>query len=85
MTAGIDARMAPAFNLAGKVDEVLFLGKGGKCINDVERIDFHKIQSGRPDVIILMIEDNDVVAFFLNTDCEGLAGRLVSLAAMFCN
>ena len=64
MTAGIDARMAPAFNLAGKVDEVLFLGKGGKCISDVERIDFHKIQSGRPDIIILMIGDNDVVAFF---------------------
>ena len=42
LTAGIEARMAPAFNLAGKVDHVLFLGKGGKCMNDVERIDFHK-------------------------------------------
>ena len=30
-TVGIDARMARAFNLAGKVDNVLFLGKGGKC------------------------------------------------------
>ena len=29
-----------------------------------------------------MIGDNDV---FFDTDCEGLAGRLVSLATMFCN
>ena len=43
LTVGIDARMVPAFNLAGKVDNVLFLGKGEKCINDVERIDFHMI------------------------------------------
>ena len=74
--------MAPAFNLAGKVDNVLFLGKGGKCINDVERIDFHMIRSDCPDIIILMIGDNNV---FFDTDCEGLAGRLVSLATMFCN
>ena len=45
------------------MDNVLFLGKGGKCINDVERIDFHMIRSDCPDIIILMIEDNDV--FFL--------------------
>ena len=43
LTAGMEARMAPAFNLAGKVDNVLFLGKGEKCINDVERIDFYMI------------------------------------------
>ena len=35
LTAGTDARLAPAFNLVGKVDNVLFLGTGGKCINDV--------------------------------------------------
>ena len=34
------------------------------------------------DIIILMIGDNDV---FFDTDCEGLAGRLVPLATMFCN
>ena len=86
MTAEIDARMAPAFNI---VDEVLFLSQGGKCINDVERIDLHRIQSERPDIIILMIGDNDVLLLFcyccsfflLYTDCEGLAGRLVSLAS----
>ena len=77
LTAGIDARMVPVFNLAGKLDNVLFLGKGGRCINDVERIDFHRIQSDRPDTIILMIGDNDV---FFDTDCDGLAGRLVLLA-----
>ena len=43
LTVGIDARMVPAFNLAGKLDNVLFLDKGGKCINDVERIDFYMI------------------------------------------
>ena len=82
LTDGIDARTAPAFNLAGKVDNALFLCKGGKCINNVERIDFHMIQSDRPDIIILMVGDNDV---FFDTDCEGLADRLVSLATMFCN
>ena len=60
MTAGINARMAPVFNLAGKVDNVLFLGKGGKCINDVKRFDFHMIQSACPDITIHMIGDNDV-------------------------
>ena len=64
------------------MDNVLFLGKEGKCINDVERIDFHMIRSDCPDIIILMIGDNNV---FFDTDCEGLAGRLVSLATMFCN
>ena len=39
------------------------------------------IQSYCPDIIILMIGDNDVL---FDTDCEGLAGRLVSLATMFC-
>ena len=51
------------FNLAGKVDNVLFLGKGGKCINDVKRFDFHMIQSACPDVIILMTGENDVGFF----------------------
>ena len=82
LTAGINARLASAFNSAEKVDNALFLGKAGKCINDVERIDFHVIQSDCPDIIILMIRDNDV---FFDTDCEGLAGRLVPLATMFCN
>ena len=40
------------------------------------------IQSDCPDIMILMIGDNDM---FFDTDCEGLAGRLVSLATMFCN
>ena len=40
------------------------------------------IQSYCPDIMILMIGDNDV---FFDTDCEGLAGRLVSLATIFFN
>ena len=64
LTAGIDARMAPAFNIARKVDEVLFLGKGGKRLNDVEWIDlsrFHRIQSEHRDIIKLRNGDNDVI------------------------
>ena len=60
LTAEIDARMAPTFNIAGTVDEVLFLGKGGKCINELEQIDFHWMWSDCPDIIILMIGDNNV-------------------------
>ena len=82
LKAGLTARMAPAFSLAGKVDNILFPLKGGKCINGVEQIDFHMIQSACPNIIILMIGDNGV---FFDTDCKGLAGRLVSLATMFCN
>ena len=64
LTAGIDARMAPAFNIARKVDEVLFLGKGGKRLNDVERLDlsrFHRIQSEHRDIIKLMNGDNHAI------------------------
>ena len=82
LTAGINARMAPAFNLEGKVNNVLFLRKGGKCISHVEWIDFNMIQSACPNIVILMIGDNDV---FFDTDCMGLAGRLVSLVTIVCN
>ena len=64
------------------MDIVLFLGEGGKWNNDVERIDFHMTQSACPDIIILMTGDDDVL---FDTDCEDLAGRLVSLTTMFCN
>ena len=72
LTAGNDARMAPAFILVGKVDNVPLLGKGGKCIDDVERIDFHMLQSVCPNIIILM---TGVTYVFFDTDCEGSAGR----------
>ena len=72
LKADLTARMAPAFSLAGKVDNILFLLKGGKCFNGVEQIDFHMIQSACPSIIILMI---GVTYVFFDTDCEGSAGR----------
>ena len=46
-----DARMAPAFNLAAKVDKVLFFGKRGKCTHDVEWIDLFHVWAERPDIV----------------------------------
>ena len=61
LTVGINARMAPAFNIAGKVDKVLFLGKGGKRINDVEQINLHRIQAECQDILTLVMRDNNGV------------------------
>ena len=49
-----DARMAPAFNLAAKVDKVLFFGKRGKRTHDVEWIDLFHVWAERPDIVLLM-------------------------------
>ena len=51
----------------------------------MERFDVHRIQSDRPDIMILMIGDNAggfFCGFFFDTDCEGLAGRLVSITTI---
>ena len=59
MQAGTDARMRPTFKLEGTA-RVRMLGKGGKTIGDFVRRDIPVIQRYRPDILILLLGDNDI-------------------------
>ena len=57
--AGTDARMRPSFKLEGTA-RMRMLGKGGKTIGDFVRRDIPVIQRYRPDILILLLGDNDI-------------------------
>ena len=59
MQAGTDARMRPTFKLEGTA-RVRMSGKGGKTIGDFVRRDIPVIQRSRPDILILLLGDNDI-------------------------
>ena len=59
MQAGTDARMRPSFKLE-ETARVRMLGKGGKTIGDFVRRDIPVIQRYRPDILILLLGDNDI-------------------------
>ena len=63
------------------MDKIEFLGRGGKRTECVEKEDLKQIRDECPNIVVLMIDENDI---FLDTDPEGLAGRIVSFAAMMC-
>ena len=55
--------------------------EGGNALS-VEKEDLKQICDEGPNIIVLMIGENNI---FLDTDPKGLAGRIVSLATMMCN
>ena len=59
MQAGTDARMRPSFKLE-ETARARMLGKGGKTIGDFVRRDIPVIQRYRPDILILLLGDNDI-------------------------
>ena len=73
MQAGTDARMRPSFKLEGTA-RVRMLGKGGKTIGDFVRRDIPVILRYRPDILILLLGDND-------TGAEDIANHLITLAS----
>ena len=75
--AGTDARMRPFFKLEGTA-RVRMLGKGGKTIGDFVRRDIPVIQRYRPDILILLLGDNDIGC---DTSAEEIANHLIALAS----
>ena len=53
------------------------LGKGGKTIGDFVRRDIPVIQRYRPDILILLLGDNDIGC---DTSAEEIANHLVALS-----
>ena len=80
--SGADPRMTSSFNLIGKVDQISFLGRGGKRVVNVENEDLPQTHDVHPDIVALIIGENDVG---VDTDPEGVAGRIMSLATLLCN
>jgi len=76
MQAGTDARMRPSFKLE-ETARVRMLGKGGKTIGDFVRRDIPVIQRYRPDLLILLLTDNDIGC---DTSAEEIANHLVALS-----
>ena len=54
------------------------LGKGGKTIGDFVRRDIPVIQRYRPDILILLLGDNDIGC---DTSAEEIANHLIALAS----
>ena len=54
------------------------LGKGGKTIGDLVRRDIPVIQGYRPDILILLLGDNDIRC---DTSAEEIANHLIALAS----
>ena len=77
MQAGTDARMRPSFKLE-ETARVQMLGKGGKTIGDFVRRDIPVIQRYRPDILILLLGDNDIGC---DTSAEEIANHLIALAS----
>ena len=82
LISDVDPRMTGSFNLIGKVDQISFLGRGGKRVVNVENEDLPQTHDVHPDIVALIIGENDVG---VDTDPEGLAGRIMSLATHQCN
>ena len=53
------------YSFTGKVDKIEFLGSGGKRIECVEKEDLKQIRDEGPNIVVLMIGENDI---FLDTD-----------------
>ena len=77
MQAGTDTRMRPSFKLE-ETARVQMLGKGGKTIGDFVRRDIPVIQRYRPDILILLLGDNDIGC---DTSAEEIANHLIALAS----
>ena len=77
LIAGTDPRMTSSFNLIGKVDQISFLGRGGKQLANTENEVLQTIRDVRPDIVALINGENDVG---VDTGPEGLADRVMSLA-----
>ena len=75
--AGTDARMRPSFKLEGTA-RVRMLGKGGRTIGDFVRRNIPVIQRYRPDILILLLGDNDTGC---DTSAEEIANHLIALAS----
>ena len=75
--AGTDARMRPSFKLE-ETARVRMLGKGGKTIGDFVRRDISIIQRYWPDILILLLGDNDIGC---DTNAEEIAIHLIALAS----
>ena len=71
--------MTSSFNLIGKVDQISFLGRGGKRVVNVENEDLPQTHDVHPDIVALIIDENNVG---VDTDPEGLVGRITSLAIL---
>ena len=82
LISGVDPKMTSSFNLIRKVDQISFLGRVGKRVANVENEDLQQICDICPDIVALIIGENDVR---VDTDPKGLAGRIMSLATLLCN
>jgi len=65
LVTGSNPQMEYAFKLAGKVDKIEFLGRGGKRTECVEKEDLKQIRDECPNFDVLMTGENDI---FLDTD-----------------
>ena len=82
LISGVDPRMTSSFNFIWKVDQISFPGRVRKRVANAENEDLQQIHDVRPDIVALIIGENVVG---VDTDPEGLAGRIMSLATLLCN
>ena len=82
LISGVDPRMTSSFNFIWKVDQISFPGRVRKRVANAENEDLQQIHDVRSDIVALIIGENVVG---VDTDPEGLAGRIMSLATLLCN
>ncbi|KAL3841658.1 hypothetical protein ACJMK2_019772 [Sinanodonta woodiana] len=73
---GSDHRLEPSFNIT-ECCKAHMKGVGGRTIDKLMFHDMHQVHAKRPDIVILMIGDNDVNA---DTSPEAIAHKMVVLA-----
>ncbi|KAL3854143.1 hypothetical protein ACJMK2_013421 [Sinanodonta woodiana] len=73
---GSDHRLVPSFNIT-ECCKVHMKGVGGRTIDKLMLHDMHDVHAKSPDIVILMIGDNDVNA---DTSPEAIAHKMVVLA-----
>ncbi|KAL3852046.1 hypothetical protein ACJMK2_015735 [Sinanodonta woodiana] len=75
---GTDPRLVPSFNIA-EVCKVNMKGVGGRTIDKLLRQDMGEVRLRRPDIVVLIIGDNDVKA---DTSPEVIAHKIVALGTL---
>ena len=69
LTTGTNPRMTSSFSWTVKMDQISFLGRGGKWMAHIKNKDLHKICEVRPDIVAFIIGENDICS---NTDPKKL-------------
>lgn len=70
LTTGTNPRMTSSFSWTVKMDQISFLGRGGKWMAHIKNKDLHKICEVRPDIVAFIIGENDICS---NTDPQKIS------------